>query len=46
MDIQQPWDRRAVEDVGNSAAYMVSDLAGAVTGEISYVDCGFNITAL
>ncbi len=34
-----------IEDVGNSAVYLVSDLASAVTGEIHYVDCGFNVTA-
>jgi len=35
-----------IEDVGNSAAYLASDLAGAVTGEVLYVDCGFNVTAI
>lgn len=35
-----------IEDVGKSAVYLVSELAQAVTGEIQYVDCGFNITAL
>lgn len=33
------------EEVGNVAAFMMSDLASAVTGEITYVDCGFNIVA-
>ena len=33
------------EDVGNVAAFLMSDLAGAVTGEITYVDCGFNVIA-
>jgi enoyl-[acyl-carrier protein] reductase I len=32
------------EDVGNVAAFLLSDLACGVTGEITYVDCGFNIT--
>jgi len=32
----------SIEDVGNSAAYLCSDLAGGVTGEIHYVDAGFN----
>ena len=31
------------EDVGRSAVYLASDLASAVTGEILYVDGGFNI---
>ncbi len=36
--------RRGVtqEEVGNVAAFLMSDLASAVTGEITYVDCGFN----
>ena len=34
------------EDIGNSAVYLLSELSSAVTGEIHYVDCGFNITAL
>ena len=31
-----------INDVGNSALYLLSDLAGGVTGEIHYVDAGFN----
>ncbi len=36
--------RRNVEgsDVGGAAAWLVSDLAGGVTGENIYVDCGVN----
>ena len=30
------------EDVGNAAAFLLSDLAGAITGEILYVDAGFS----
>ena len=30
------------EEVGNVAAFLCSDLASGVTGEITYVDCGFN----
>jgi enoyl-[acyl-carrier protein] reductase I len=31
------------EDVGNVAAFLLSDLAAGVTGEITYVDAGFNV---
>ncbi|HEV8545457.1 MAG TPA: enoyl-ACP reductase [Candidatus Limnocylindrales bacterium] len=31
------------EDVGRSAVYLASDLSSAVTGEVLYVDGGFNI---
>jgi len=31
-----------IHDVGNSALYLISDLAGGVTGEIHYVDAGYN----
>ena len=30
------------QDIGNSALYLLSNLAGAVTGEIHYVDAGYN----
>ena len=31
-----------IYDVGNSALYLLSDLASGVTGEIHYVDAGYN----
>jgi enoyl-[acyl-carrier protein] reductase I len=31
-----------IEDVGNAAAFLMSDLAAGITGEITYVDGGFN----
>ena len=31
-----------INDVGNSALYLTSDLAAGVTGEIHYVDAGYN----
>lgn len=34
------------EEVGKTAAYLVSDLASAVTGETIYVDCGYSIVGL
>ncbi|MDY0011315.1 MAG: enoyl-ACP reductase FabI [Rhodocyclaceae bacterium] len=35
-----------IEEVGNAAAFLCSDLASGITGEIMYVDGGFNTTAL
>ena len=35
-----------IEEVGNAAAFLCSDLASAITGEIMFVDGGFNTTAL
>jgi enoyl-[acyl-carrier protein] reductase I len=36
----------SVEDIGGSALYLLSDLSGGVTGEIHYVDCGYNIISM
>ena len=33
------------DEVGNAAAYLLSDWAAGVTGEVHYVDAGFNIGA-
>lgn len=40
--------RRNIEaiEVGNAAAFLCSDLASAITGEILYVDAGFNVVAM
>ena len=35
----------AQDEVGNATAYLLSDLASGVTGEVHYVDAGFNIGA-
>ncbi|MCB1672522.1 MAG: enoyl-ACP reductase [Pseudomonadales bacterium] len=35
-----------IEEVGNAAAFLCSDLASGISGEILYVDGGFNITAM
>lgn len=35
-----------IEEVGNAAAFLCSDLASGITGEILYVDAGFNTTAM
>lgn len=40
--------RRAVtiEEVGNTAAFLCSDLASGITGEVTYVDAGYNILGM
>lgn len=35
-----------IEEVGNVAAFLCSDLASGVTGEITYVDAGYNIVGI
>jgi len=35
-----------IEEVGNTAAFLCSDLASGMTGEILHVDAGFSITAM
>jgi enoyl-[acyl-carrier protein] reductase I len=36
----------SIEDIGGSALYLLSDLSRGVTGEIHYVDCGYNIVSM
>ena len=35
-----------LEDVGKSGLYLLSDLSSGVTGEIHYVDCGYNVVGV
>ena len=35
-----------IEDVGNAAAFLCSDLAAGITGQVVYVDAGFNIIGM
>ena len=35
-----------LDEIGKTALYFVSDLSLSVTGEIHYVDCGFNIIGM
>ncbi len=35
-----------LDEVGGSALYLLSDLSGAVTGEVHFVDCGYNSVAM
>jgi enoyl-[acyl-carrier protein] reductase I len=47
VDAQAPLRRGVTqEEVGNVAAFLCSDLASGVTGEVTYVDAGFNIVGL
>jgi enoyl-[acyl-carrier protein] reductase I len=34
-----------IDEVGNVAAFYFSDLSSAITGEVTYVDCGFSTVA-
>jgi len=36
----------SIDDVGGAALYLLSDLSSGVTGEIHYVDAGYNIIAM
>jgi enoyl-[acyl-carrier protein] reductase I len=35
-----------LDEIGGAALYLLSDLSGAVTGEVHYVDCGYNVVAM
>src|SRR3546814_4583987 len=35
-----------IEDVGNAAAFMCSDLAAGITGEVTYVDAGYSTVGM
>lgn len=35
-----------LEEIGNAALFLCSDMSSAITGEILYVDCGYNIIGL
>lgn len=35
-----------IDEIGNSALYLLSDLSSGVTGEIHYVDSGYNIVSM
>src|SRR6478752_3889736 len=42
-----PLKRNVTQDeVGSAALYLLSDLASGVTGQVQYVDCGFNIIGM
>ncbi len=35
-----------LDEVGGSALYLLSDLSGAVTGEVHFVDCGYSTVSM
>lgn len=35
-----------IEEIGGTSLYLLSDLSGGVTGEIHFVDCGYNIISM
>jgi enoyl-[acyl-carrier protein] reductase I len=35
-----------LEEVGNSGMFLLSPWASGITGEVTYVDCGYNIVGL
>ena len=35
-----------IQEVGNTAAFLLSDLASGITGNICYVDAGFHAVAV
>ena len=36
----------SIEEIGNTALYLLSDLGSAVTGEVHFVDAGYNIVSM
>lgn len=46
-DEKAPLKRRVtIEDLGNAAVFYLSDLSSGITGEVTHVDCGFNIMGI
>jgi enoyl-[acyl-carrier protein] reductase I len=35
-----------LDEVGGAGLYLLSDLSGAVTGEVHFVDCGYSTIAM
>ncbi len=36
----------SLDEVGGSALYLLSPMSGAVTGEVHFVDCGYNTVSM
>src|SRR5258708_36267770 len=35
-----------LEEIGNAALFLLSPMSSAITGEVMFVDCGYNIIGL
>jgi enoyl-[acyl-carrier protein] reductase I len=47
VEIKSPLKKNVdLEELGNSALFLISDLSKGITGEIMYVDCGYNIMGM
>lgn len=45
--LNSPMQRNVtIEEVGGAGVYLLSDLSGAVTGEVHHVDCGYHIVGM
>ncbi len=46
-ELNSPLKRNiTIDDVGNSGMYLLSDLAGGVTGEVHHVDAGYHVNGM
>ena len=46
-ELNSPLKRNvSLDDIGNSATYLLSELGSAVTGEIQHVDCGYHTVGM
>ncbi|HJS84152.1 MAG TPA: enoyl-ACP reductase FabI [Acetobacteraceae bacterium] len=46
-ELNSPMQRNVtIADVGGAAAYLLSDLASGVTGEVHHVDCGYHLIGM
>ena len=45
--LNSPMQRNVtIDEVGGAAAYLLSDLASGVTGEVHHVDCGYHVVGM
>ena len=48
IEVDARWVHRnvTIEEVGDTAAFLCSDLASGITGEVVYVDAGYHTAGL